>query len=43
MTFVIQLAGLALVAVAAFLISVPLGLFVLGLCFLVVGVAMDLR
>ena len=38
-----QVLGLALVAVAAFMVAVPLGVFVTGLVVLAVGVAFDPR
>jgi hypothetical protein len=38
-----QVAGLALVAVAAFMVAVPLGVFTLGLVLLAVGAAFDPR
>lgn len=40
---ILQLAGLALVAVAAFMVAVPLGLLVTGLAAVLVGVAVDPR
>jgi hypothetical protein len=40
---ILQVVGLALVAVAAFMVAVPLGLLVAGLSVLAVGVAFDPR
>lgn len=40
---ILQVVGLALVAVAAFWVAVPLGLFVAGVSLLMVGLSMDPR
>jgi hypothetical protein len=40
---ILQVAGLALVAAAAFMVAVPLGLLVTGLAAVLVGVALDPR
>lgn len=39
----LQWAGVALVAIGAFLVWVPLGLFVTGACVAAIGVLMDPR
>jgi hypothetical protein len=39
----LQWAGVALVAIGAFLVWVPLGLFATGLCVIVLGTVMDPR
>ena len=39
----LQWVGVALIAIGAFLVWVPLGLFATGLCVIVLGVLMDPR
>jgi hypothetical protein len=39
----IEIAGFGLVCAAAFMMSIPAGLAVLGMCLLVLGVALDRR
>jgi hypothetical membrane protein len=39
----IELSGLGLVAAAAFMMNVELGLLVMGLCLIIIGVALDRR
>lgn len=39
----IELSGLGLVCAAAFMVNLELGLLVLGICLVVIGVALDRR
>lgn len=42
-TTFIEIAGLGLVCAAAFMVNVELGLLVMGMCLIIIGVALDRR